>query len=415
MLRRPPPLAPSTRSIPRRCSARSRTTRRCAPTRRCSCVEQFGVLPRHPPRPRHGGAPRSADVLVPVRRHVDAAAGRRARADGGGHRRGLPAGADDAHRRPARPHPLPPAGGQGVHPEGRSPRWSRSIRQITPPSSIDVLDRAGAIEFVADFAVPLPVEVIAHALNVPDDAAGRLQALVRRLDRRHRDEHLDRRAGSRPSAASTSSSTTSPSSSNGAGPTRRTTCSPICSTPGSSTTIPRSTTRAARHARDAEHHPAAPGRRQRDDDQDDDRDDAPARRAPGAMATAAGRPGRDRPGRRGDAANGDADAGHVADRHPRRDARRRRAPGRARGSSSSSPRPTATSSSTPTPTTFDPDRDNLRQHLAFGKGIHFCLGANLSRLEGQVALQELTRRIEHVHAGRRQRATTTSRASCCAA
>jgi len=43
---------------------------------------------------------------------------------------------------------------------------------------------------------------------------------------------------------------------------------------------------------------------------------------------------------------------------------------------------------------FDPDRDNLRNHLAFGKGIHFCLGANLSRLEGQVALQELSRRID---------------------
>ncbi len=45
------------------------------------------------------------------------------------------------------------------------------------------------------------------------------------------------------------------------------------------------------------------------------------------------------------------------------------------------------------PDAFDPDREGLRAHLAFGKGIHFCLGANLSRLEGQVALQELTARI----------------------
>ena len=46
------------------------------------------------------------------------------------------------------------------------------------------------------------------------------------------------------------------------------------------------------------------------------------------------------------------------------------------------------------PDEFDPDRDNLRHSLAFGKGIHFCLGANLSRLEGKVALQELSTRIE---------------------
>jgi cytochrome P450 len=43
---------------------------------------------------------------------------------------------------------------------------------------------------------------------------------------------------------------------------------------------------------------------------------------------------------------------------------------------------------------FDPERERLRDHLAFGKGIHFCLGANLSRLEGQVALEELTKRID---------------------
>ncbi|MEO1056357.1 MAG: cytochrome P450 [Actinomycetota bacterium] len=43
---------------------------------------------------------------------------------------------------------------------------------------------------------------------------------------------------------------------------------------------------------------------------------------------------------------------------------------------------------------FQPDRENLRDHLAFGKGIHFCLGANLSRLESKVAMEELSRRIE---------------------
>ena len=43
---------------------------------------------------------------------------------------------------------------------------------------------------------------------------------------------------------------------------------------------------------------------------------------------------------------------------------------------------------------FDPDRSSLRDHLAFGKGIHFCLGAALSRLEGKVALEELARRLD---------------------
>ena len=42
---------------------------------------------------------------------------------------------------------------------------------------------------------------------------------------------------------------------------------------------------------------------------------------------------------------------------------------------------------------FEPNRDNLSQHLSFGKGNHFCLGASLSRLEAVVALEELSRRI----------------------
>lgn len=45
---------------------------------------------------------------------------------------------------------------------------------------------------------------------------------------------------------------------------------------------------------------------------------------------------------------------------------------------------------------FDPDRDNLRQQIAFGKGVHFCIGANLARLEVVNALQILARRLDTI-------------------
>jgi cytochrome P450 len=38
------------------------------------------------------------------------------------------------------------------------------------------------------------------------------------------------------------------------------------------------------------------------------------------------------------------------------------------------------------------DRPNASRHLAFSLGIHHCLGASLARLEGRIAIEELTRR-----------------------
>jgi cytochrome P450 len=44
------------------------------------------------------------------------------------------------------------------------------------------------------------------------------------------------------------------------------------------------------------------------------------------------------------------------------------------------------------PDTFDPDRGTLR-HLGFGRGVHYCLGAPLARLEAGVALSAVTARF----------------------
>jgi cytochrome P450 len=44
------------------------------------------------------------------------------------------------------------------------------------------------------------------------------------------------------------------------------------------------------------------------------------------------------------------------------------------------------------PSAFDVGRANARDHVAFSSGIHFCLGAALARMEGEVALRALFER-----------------------
>lgn len=41
------------------------------------------------------------------------------------------------------------------------------------------------------------------------------------------------------------------------------------------------------------------------------------------------------------------------------------------------------------PNEFRPDRKNVREHIAFGRGIHTCAGAPLARVEGQITINRL--------------------------
>jgi cytochrome P450 len=54
----------------------------------------------------------------------------------------------------------------------------------------------------------------------------------------------------------------------------------------------------------------------------------------------------------------------------------------------------------------DPDRLDIRRaenkHLAFGSGIHFCLGASLARMEAQVVIGRLLDRFPNLRLARQK-------------
>lgn len=60
----------------------------------------------------------------------------------------------------------------------------------------------------------------------------------------------------------------------------------------------------------------------------------------------------------------------------------------------------------PDPDRFDIRRDNANRNIAFGHGIHHCLGAPLARVEAQIALTELVRRFPDMTAGEPVRSET---------
>jgi cytochrome P450 len=60
------------------------------------------------------------------------------------------------------------------------------------------------------------------------------------------------------------------------------------------------------------------------------------------------------------------------------------------------------------PFRFDIDRKNADAHMAFGIGVHFCLGAHLARMEIEAFFRELLPRLEHVElAGEPESMATT--------
>lgn len=48
------------------------------------------------------------------------------------------------------------------------------------------------------------------------------------------------------------------------------------------------------------------------------------------------------------------------------------------------------------PDSFDVERDNVKEHLAFGNGEHFCPGAGLARAEARVAVEVLLDRLSNI-------------------
>ena len=58
----------------------------------------------------------------------------------------------------------------------------------------------------------------------------------------------------------------------------------------------------------------------------------------------------------------------------------------------STPPPISIRANSPAPEAFRPDREN-KVHLAFGAGVHRCLGAHLARVELQVLYQQVLKRL----------------------
>ena len=50
------------------------------------------------------------------------------------------------------------------------------------------------------------------------------------------------------------------------------------------------------------------------------------------------------------------------------------------------------------PNEFRLDRPGGKSHISFGKGVHFCVGAALARLEARIVIGQLLERTTHLEA-----------------
>jgi len=57
----------------------------------------------------------------------------------------------------------------------------------------------------------------------------------------------------------------------------------------------------------------------------------------------------------------------------------------------------------PNPDRFDLERDNIDKHLAFGHGVHKCLGNRIAQMQLKMAYERILERFPNIHWTGRQK------------